>query len=80
MKRNKKEFKKKLIKDQIDMQERISSQAEVNVCTCGNCGLIIFRDMTIDQSESGVTCPHCLMEGDVSDHPDLWWEGCSEDV
>ena len=67
-------------KNQVKFQDIISSKSSICVCTCGNCGDVMYYD-TIVEGRS-VLCPHCGYKGESSDFPDLfytnWHEGLEE--
>lgn len=57
---------------QVEMQEKIQQIAKVNVVTCGNCGSVIFQDL----SKKKIKCGNCgFKTKEPSDFPDYWCRG-----
>lgn len=55
---------------QIALQEKIQ-QAGVNIVTCGNCGSVLLHETPAES----IQCPHCGLNSDPCDFPDLWYTG-----
>ena len=64
--------KRELAEKQIELQNRINAVASVNIVTCGNCGSVLLHD----RMDSEIECACCKSVMDLSDCPDLWYEGC----
>jgi hypothetical protein len=64
--------KRDLANEQIDLQKRVQDLANVNIVTCGNCGNGLLHDTSAEE----IVCASCHSDMDVSDCPDLWYEGC----
>jgi LSD1 subclass zinc finger protein len=64
--------KRDLANEQIDLQKRVQDLANVNIVTCGNCGNVLLHDTSAEE----IVCASCHSDMDVSDCPDLWYEGC----
>lgn len=64
-------MKRHLYKEQLDLQHKIQAEANVNVVTCGHCGVVILHD----RDKSKVTCFSCDKKMDVSYCPDYFYEG-----
>jgi len=64
--------KRKLAEKQIELQNRVNAIASINIVTCGNCGSVLLHDRMDDEIE----CACCKSVMDLSDCPDLWYEGC----
>jgi hypothetical protein len=64
--------KRELAEQQIALQNRVNVVASINIVTCGNCGSVLLHDRMDDEIE----CACCKSVMDLSDCPDLWYEGC----
>lgn len=64
--------KRELAKKQIELQGRVNAMASINIVTCGNCGSVLLHD----RMDSEIECACCKSVMDLSDCPDLWYEGC----
>ena len=64
--------KRELAIKQIELQERVNAMASINIVTCGNCGSVLLHDIM----DSEIECACCKSVMDLSDCPDLWYEGC----
>jgi len=64
--------KRELAEQQIALQNRVNAVASINIVTCGNCGSVLLHDRMDDEIE----CACCKSVMDLSDCPDLWYEGC----
>ena len=64
--------KRELAEKQIELQERVNAVASINIVTCGNCGSVLLHD----RMDSEIECACCKSVMDLSDCPDLWYEGC----
>lgn len=63
--------KREKILEQIALQNKVRSLANVNIVTCGHCGSIVLHDTNANQIE----CPYCDRVMDVSDCPDYLYDG-----
>ena len=63
--------KKEFSLNQIELQERIQSLANVNVVNCGHCGDVMFHDMNIKKIECGCG----FSSNEPGDFPDYWCQG-----
>lgn len=43
-----------------------------NVCTCGHCGDVILYNKEMMEADE-VECPHCGIEHEYCDNPDLYY-------
>ena len=66
--------RKKLAKQQIELQKKIQDLANVNIVTCGNCGQIILHE----RNEGDIECFECGEVMEQCDCPDLWYNGAEE--
>ena len=57
---------------QVEMQEKIQQIAKVNVVTCGNCGSVIFHDLSKKKIQCG---DYGFKTNEPSDFPDYWCRG-----
>jgi hypothetical protein len=64
--------KRELAEQQIALQNRVNAVASINIVTCGNCGSVLLHD----RMDSEIECACCKSVMDLSDCPDLWYEGC----
>ena len=64
--------KRELAEKQIELQNRVNAVASINIVTCGNCGSVLLHD----RMDSEIECACCKSVMDLSDCPDLWYEGC----
>lgn len=55
------------MKTQLELQLEIVAKSGINIVTCGNCGDVLFHEIT----DEVVTCPYCKFEGDPCDFPDF---------
>ena len=62
--------KKEIAENQIRIQQEMQN-AGFNIVTCGNCGSILLHEIEDETIEC--LCGHDM---DLSDCPDLWYEGC----
>ena len=62
---------KELAIQQIKLFERVQAEAKINIVNCGNCGDTILHEI----GETEITCVGCSQTMDVSDCPDLWYDG-----
>jgi hypothetical protein len=67
--------KRELAIKQIELQER-SQASGINIVTCGNCGSVLLHD----RMDSEIECACCKSVMDLSDCPDLWYEGCQNNA
>ena len=63
--------KRQVAEKQIELQERIQASG-INVVSCGNCGSIMFHEIS---DESDIQCIDCDMLMAKCDCPDLWYKG-----
>ncbi len=68
------EFYKTLDQDNKIEQQRkmffqIVEKSNINIVTCGDCGLVVFHKIG---REGDICCPHCSIESDLSNFPDLY--------
>jgi hypothetical protein len=72
--------RRELAQDQLDLMNHIRHYANVNIVTCGHCGTILLHSTFADE----ITCysNECKDRGemDLSDCPDLWYEGCIDNM
>ena len=72
--------RRELAKDQLHLMNHIRHYANVNIVTCGHCGTILLHY----NSDMPITCysSECKDRGemDLSDCPDLWYEGCIDNM
>jgi hypothetical protein len=64
--------KRELAEQQIALQNRVNAVASINIVTCGNCGSVLLHD----RMDYEIECACCKSVMDLSDCPDLWYEGC----
>ena len=57
------------IEQQRKMFFQIVEKANINIVTCGDCGLVVFHQI---EREGDICCPHCSLESDSSDFPDFY--------
>lgn len=57
--------------NQIEYSELIASELELIVCTCPMCGNVQIQPTDQDN----LVCPHCGVESDFADFPDLFFNG-----
>jgi len=66
--------KREIAIEQIRLQEEIQG-AGFNIVECGHCGCtLIHRTRSIDDEDYSIDCL-CGQNMDLSDCPDLWYEG-----
>jgi hypothetical protein len=72
--------RRELAEQQLALMNDIRAKANINIVTCGNCGTVLLRSMLDDS----IVCysNECKDRGemDLSDCPDLWYEGCIENM
>ena len=70
--------KKELAEQQLDYINEIKSKLNLNVVTCGNCGNFILHKLENEK----IICHNtdCDNDMDISDFPDLWYNGCIENM
>lgn len=54
------------MKTQLELQLEIVAKSGINIVTCGNCGDVLFHEIT----DEVVTCPYCKFESDPCNFPD----------
>lgn len=67
--------RRELAQEQLDLMNEIRSIANINIVTCGNCGTTLLQDMS---KQDSIECFGCKSEMDISDCPDLWYDGCTD--
>jgi DNA-directed RNA polymerase subunit M/transcription elongation factor TFIIS len=55
---------------QLQLQEKISEELSIHICTCGSCGNIVLIDEKVENLEN-ITCPWCGYEEEFCGFPDL---------
>jgi len=68
--------KRSKILQQIYLQEKIQSEANVNIVTCGNCGSVVLHD----RKDEEIDCPYCDSVMDVCDCPDYLYNGIQDNL
>jgi hypothetical protein len=72
--------RRELAEQQLELMNDIRAKANINIVTCGNCGTVLLHSMLDDS----IVCysNECKDRGemDLSDCPDLWYEGCIENM
>lgn len=58
------------MEEQIKLQEEMQSNG-INLVTCGSCGDVLLHRIV----EGDITCPHCGLESDPCNFPDLFYSG-----
>ena len=64
-------MKNKLVRKQIELQNRVIELANVNIVTCGNCGCVLLHEL----NDKPIDCACCNSTLDQCDCPDLWYSG-----
>lgn len=72
--------RRELAEEQLELMYKIQATSKVNIVTCGNCGSVIFHKMTegIDLNADDIQCYDCMEVMDISDCPDLWYDGAPD--
>lgn len=60
-----------LAKKQITIAESIIDKMGYDLTTCGNCGVVQFIDIAVEDTE----CYHCGEVGESSSYPSLFFDG-----
>jgi len=72
--------RRELAEQQLALMNDIRAKANINIVTCGNCGTVLLHSMLDDS----IVCysNECKDRGemDLSDCPDLWYDGCIENM
>ena len=72
--------RRELAQEQFNLVQDIRAKANINIVTCGNCGTVLLHSMLDDT----IVCysNECKDRGemDLSDCPDLWYDGCIENM
>lgn len=63
------------ILNQIHLQEKVVSDAAVNLVTCGQCGSLMLHEVRPLELDQELECPFCDFESDPCDFPDYFYEG-----
>jgi len=66
-----KDMKNKLVRKQIELQNRVIELANVNIVTCGNCGTVLLHE----RNDQLINCACCDAVLEQCDCPDLWYNG-----
>lgn len=67
--------KRNLFIDQLALTSLIRTMAKVNIVTCGHCASVLLHKLDL---EGTITCYDCKREMDLSDCPDLFYEGAED--
>ena len=67
--------KRDLVINQVELMNHIRTYANVNIVTCGHCGCVILHERHL---ENTITCYDCKTEMDLSDCPDLFYNGIED--
>ena len=72
--------RRELAQEQFNLVQDIRAKANINIVTCGYCGTVLLHSMLDDT----IVCysNECKDRGemDLSDCPDLWYDGCIENM
>ena len=72
--------RRELAQEQFNLVQDIRYKLDLNIVTCGNCGTVLLHSMLDDT----IVCysNECKDRGemDLSDCPDLWYDGCIENM
>ena len=81
--------KRELAQKQLDLMNDIRAKANINIVTCGNCGTILLHEMksisdiefiSFKDDDNSIECFGCNAKMELCDCPDLWYEGCIENM
>ena len=81
--------KRELAQKQLDLMNDIRAKANINIVTCGNCGTILLHEMELisdiefisfKDDDNSIECYDCKTKMDLCDCPDLWYDGCIENM
>ena len=81
--------KRELAQEQLDLMNVIRAKANINIVTCGNCGTILLHEMelisdgefiSLKDDDNSIECYDCKTKMDLCDCPDLWYDGCIENM
>ena len=81
--------KRELAQKQLDLMNHIRTYANINIVTCGNCGTILLHEMksisdiefiSFKDDDNSIECFGCNAKMELCDCPDLWYEGCIENM
>jgi len=72
--------KRELAQEQLQLMNNISYYANINIVTCGHCGTILLHEFKSINKDNTIVCFGCKREMALSDCPDLWYEGCIENM
>ena len=72
--------RRELAEQQLALMNDIRAKANINIVTCGYCGTVLLHSMLDDS----IVCysNKCKDRGEMnlSDCPDLWYDGCIENM
>ena len=68
--------RRELAEEQIRLQLEVNASSNINIVNCGNCGTVLLHD----RNNTKIQCAGCGETMDVSDCPDLWYEGCQNNA
>lgn len=80
---------RELAQEQLDLMNVIRAKSNINIVTCGNCGTILFHEMKLisdiefisfKDDDNSIECFGCKTKMELCDCPDLWYEGCIENM
>ena len=81
--------KRELAQKQLDLMNHMRTYANINIVTCGNCGTILLHEMksisdiefiSFKDDDNSIECFGCNAKMELCDCPDLWYEGCIENM
>ena len=81
--------KRELAQKQLDLMNHIRTYANINIVTCGNCGTILLHEMksisdiefiSLKDDDNSIECFGCNAKMELCDCPDLWYNGCIENM
>ena len=58
------------VEEQRKLFFKLVESSDINIVTCGDCGLVVFHERT---SKDDIHCPHCLFTGEPGDFPDFYY-------
>ena len=81
--------KRELAQKQLDLMDDIRGKSNINIVTCGNCGTILLHEIksisdiefiSFKDDDNSIECFGCNTKMELCDCPDLWYEGCIENM
>jgi len=72
--------RRELAEQQLALMNDIRAKANINIVTCGNCGTVLLHSMLDDSIVCYSNECKDRVEMDLSDCPDLWYDGCIENM